>query len=131
MRARLHATGRLAGTCALAGVWLLATVAGGQPQPSGRDIYLSNCAECHQADGAGQPGDVPALIHDRVANGPPDAAAQVVLGGDGPMPNFDAQLTDAQIAAVLSYVRTSFGNSAGPVSPSVVAAARSAMAHGQ
>ena len=77
------------------------------------------------------PGDVPALIHDPVANGDPDTAARVVLGGDGPMPDFDVQLTDAQIAAVLSYVRTSFGNSAGPVSPSVVANARNAMAHGQ
>ena len=127
-----HITTRcLAGACALAGIWLAATVAGGQPQPSGRDIYQHACAECHQANGAGQPGDVPALIHDPVANGDPDTAARVVLGGDGPMPDFDVQLTDAQIAAVLSYVRTSFGNSAGPVSPSVVANARNAMAHGQ
>lgn len=128
---RLVPTAQLARACALAVLWLSPTGAGGQPPPSGREIYLRACAECHQANGAGEPGDVPSLSHDPVASGPPDTAARVVLGGDGPMPDFDVQLSDAQIAAVLSYVRSSFGNGAGPVSPAAVAVARNAMAHGQ
>ena len=127
---RLATQGRLAGACALAGDSLLASGAPALPQPPGRDVYVNICAECHQANGEGVPGDAPPLSHDPVVSGPPDKAARVVLEGSGPMPNFDAELSDAQIAAVLTYVRSSFGNAASPVSPALVTGVRNDLAHG-
>jgi cytochrome c6 len=121
---------RLVGAWVLAGACLLATSASAQPQPSGRDLYLHACADCHHANGAGAPGDYPALIHDPLVTGAPTLGARIVLEGSGPMPNFDEQLTDAQIAAVLTYVRSSFGNNASAVSPATVAGVRNALAHG-
>jgi mono/diheme cytochrome c family protein len=127
---RPNETVTFASACALAGVVLLASQVLAQPQPVGRDLYLHTCADCHQADMAGVPGDYPSLVHDPIANGPADVAARVVLEGTGAMPNFDAQLTDSQIAAILTYVRSSSGNNAGPVAPAVVAQVRDALAHG-
>jgi len=101
-----------------------------QPAPSGRDLYLHACAGCHQANGAGVQGAFPPLIHDPLVTGAPTLGARIVLEGAGPMPNFDQQFTDAQVAAVLTYVRSSFGNSSPPVSPAVVAGVRKALAHG-
>jgi cytochrome c6 len=122
---------RLAGAFVLAGAGLLTTTASSQPQPSGRDLYLHACADCHQADGAGVPGEFPPLIHDPLATGAPTLGARIVLEGAGPMPNFDDQLTDAQIASVLTYVRSSFGNRAPAASPAMVAGVRYALAHGR
>jgi cytochrome c6 len=115
-----------------AGVLTLAasSFASAQPAPPGRDLYLHACADCHQANGAGLPGEFPALAHDPLVNGAPNLGARVVLEGAGPMPNFDQQLNDAQIAAVLTYVRSSFGNRAAPVSAVVVAGVRKALATG-
>jgi mono/diheme cytochrome c family protein len=50
--------------------------------------------------------------------------AAVLLKGRGGMPNFSASLDDPEIAQVLSYVRSSWGNSAAPVSEQEVAALR-------
>ncbi|MCW5695161.1 MAG: cytochrome c [Bauldia sp.] len=47
-----------------------------------------------------------------------------VLAGGGNMPPFRARLSDEEIAAVVTYVRTSWGNSYGPVTASDVAALR-------
>jgi cytochrome c6 len=102
-----------------------------QPAAAGRDLYLHACAECHQANGAGSPGDIPALVHDPIVNGAPTLGARVVLEGAGPMPNFDQQFSDAQIAAVLTYVRSSFGNSAPAVSTATVAGVRKTLATGR
>jgi len=67
---------------------------------------------------------------------PPEVGARIVLFGlhgpiqvkgktyDNEMPALGSQLTDEEIAAVLTYVRSSFGNQAGPVSVDVVKAAR-------
>ena len=101
-----------------------------QPATSGRDLYLRACSGCHQANGAGIPGGFPALAHDPLVNGPPTAGARIVLEGAGPMPNFDQQFTDAQIASVLTYVRSSFGNSTPAVSPATVAGVRKTLAAG-
>jgi len=115
-----------------AGVLTLAvsSLASAQPALSGHDLYLNACAECHQANGAGVPGAFPALAHDPLVNGAPNLGARLVLEGAGPMPNFDQQFIDAQIAAVLTYVRSSFGNKAAPVSPALVAGVRKALATG-
>lgn len=115
-----------------AGVLTLAvsSLAAAQPAAAGRDLYLHACADCHQPNGDGVPGAFPALAHDPIVNGAPTLGARVVLEGAGPMPDFDNQLTDAQIAAVLSYVRASFGNKAPPVPAAVVTSVRTKLAQG-
>ncbi len=88
------------------------------------NLFGQNCAACHQPQGQGVPGAFPALAGDPVVKGDPRAAAWIVIHGRGGMPNFSADLSDADIAAVLTYVRSSFGNHAPPVLPATVAAVR-------
>jgi len=79
---------------------------------SGEQIYRTTCGACHMADGKGASGAgaIPAL-----AGNPRLAAAaypvQIVLTGRGAMPSFAPYLKPAQMAAVITYVRTSLGNS--------------------
>ena len=87
--------------------------------------FADNCAACHQPDGKGIEGAFPALAGDRFVLGPASPAIRIVLEGRAGMPTFKADLTDAQIAAALTHVRTSWGNSAGPVTAAEVAALRS------
>jgi mono/diheme cytochrome c family protein len=85
----------------------------------GADVYATFCQECHQEDGHGLAGRVPALAGNGavLANGPQDVI-RAVLGGIraqanyGPMPGFGTVLTDQQIADVTNYVRGAFGNTA-------------------
>jgi mono/diheme cytochrome c family protein len=91
----------------------------------GKGLYAQNCSACHQPAGQGVKGAFPALSGDAVVLGPAPAAALVVLNGRGGMPAFGPDLDDQTIAAVLSYVRSSWGNSASPLTPSVVAGVRS------
>lgn len=88
-------------------------------------VFSDNCAACHQEDGKGIEGAFPALAGDKFVLGAADQPIHVVLEGRGGMPTFKADLTDAQIAAALTHVRTSWGNSASPVTPDAVAAIRS------
>ena len=97
------------------------------PAPRGARLYEQHCARCHGAQGEGVPGLYAALAGNRaVTLDPPANAVQVVLaGGFAPatagrprpfgMPPFGAALSDTDIAAVLSHVRTSWGNAAAPV----------------
>ena len=86
---------------------------------AGHSIYLSNCASCHQVDGMGVPGHIPALAGNGMvrAAGPQDIV-QIVLGGMeargpyAPMPGLGAGMTDKQIADVANYVRQAWGNGA-------------------
>jgi mono/diheme cytochrome c family protein len=81
------------------------------PYDSGADIYQHVCQGCHMPGGRGAvgAGRFPALAHDTnlEAAGYPIAR---VLNGHGGMPWFNGLLTDAQIAEVVNYVRTHFGN---------------------
>jgi mono/diheme cytochrome c family protein len=84
---------------------------------TGEQIFRQTCQACHMADakGATGAGTIPAL-----AGNPRLAAAAypitIVLIGKGVMPGFAEYLTPAQMAAVITYVRTNFGNSyAAPV----------------
>jgi len=91
------------------------------PQPVGREIYLNNCASCHQLDGKGIAGSVPSLVANGsvLADGPQDVI-RVLLGGIeaqasyAPMPAVAADLTDGQVATVANYVRQAWGNQAPP-----------------
>jgi mono/diheme cytochrome c family protein len=89
----------------------------------GKAVYNTNCASCHQANGQGITGAFPGLIGDKVVNGPGPVVIGQVLKGKGGMPGF-AQLSDADTAAVVTYIRTSWGNKAGPVTAAQVTAVR-------
>ena len=56
--------------------------------------------------------------------GDPAKVVQVLLNGRGGMPTFRDTLSDAEIASVVSYVRTSWGNKAAPVAPALSAQVR-------
>ncbi|NKE67371.1 cytochrome c [Ramlibacter sp. RBP-2] len=93
----------------------------------GSKLYERHCAACHGARGEGVPGAYPALAGNRAVTLPVTAnLVQVVLhGGFAPatagnprpfgMPPFATLLGDRDVAAVLTHVRTSWGNRAAPV----------------
>jgi cytochrome c6 len=93
----------------------------------GKTLFAKNCAACHQASGKGIPGAFPALAGNGFVQGAPNEVATVLLKGRGGMPDFSGSLDDGEIAQVLSYVRSSWGNSAAPLSADEVAAQRSAL----
>jgi len=103
----------------------------------GRQSY-SLCMACHGPTGRGNPGIGPPLAGSEWVLGPPENLIRIQLRGlTGPIRvagreyNFAAAMpaqafqTDAQIAAVLTYIRNSWGNQASPVTPEMVAALRS------
>ena len=93
----------------------------------GKTLFARNCAACHQASGKGIPGAFPALAGNGFVQGAPADVATVLLKGRGGMPDFSGSLDDGEIAQVLSYVRTSWGNGAAPLSAQDVGAQRSAL----
>jgi mono/diheme cytochrome c family protein len=106
---------------------------------NGATVFAGTCQACHQANGEGAPGMFPPLAGSEFVNGDAGRLARIVLNGltgpvivrgatfNGQMPPWK-QLSDAELAAVLTYVRSSWGNSAGPVAPPDVAAERTATA---
>ncbi|MCE2969953.1 MAG: cytochrome c [Burkholderiales bacterium] len=89
--------------------------------PSAAKLYMDNCGGCHRAKGAGLPGVFPPLAGNGavVAPDPINVIHAVLAGlpprnGYVPMPGFAAQLTDAQIAEIANYVRSSWGNTTAP-----------------
>lgn len=95
--------------------------------PAGRALFAKNCAACHQADGRGIPGAFPALAGSGVVTGAPSELAEVLLKGRGGMPDFSGSLDDDEIADVLSYVRSSWGNRAPAVTGAEIGARRLAL----
>ncbi|WP_410211505.1 c-type cytochrome [Aquirhabdus sp.] len=79
---------------------------------SGKDVFSKNCAACHMATGMGIPGAFPALKGSKFVLGDANAVVSTVLKGRGGMPTFAASLDDDKLAAVVSYVRQSWGNQA-------------------
>ena len=108
----------LAAACVAASLPLAAN--GVEPQAA----YLDNCAACHQPTGLGIKGAFPALAGDPFVLGPADQVIGTVLNGRGGMPAFRDELSDEQLAAAISYIRTGWTNKAKPVSAADVAAAR-------
>lgn len=92
----------------------------------GAAIFSQNCAACHQPQGQGIPGAFPKLAGNTFVQGPAQQVAHTILNGRGGMPKFGEELSDEQIAAVASYVRSSWGNKADPITPDIVAAERAA-----
>jgi len=77
----------------------------------GAAIYRTICQGCHMPNGEGASGAAkfPALAHNPKLMDP-NYPAYVVANGFGGMPWFADKLSDVQIAAVVNYVRTHFGN---------------------
>lgn len=84
---------------------------GSFPQTTGKELYDSICQGCHMPDGRGATGAAayPALTNDAklAAAGYP---VYLVVYGENAMPGFGGFLNDEQVAAVVNYVRTNFGN---------------------
>jgi mono/diheme cytochrome c family protein len=103
---------------------------------AGLTVYTANCSGCHGATGMGQPGVFPPLANNPVVNGPYAKVIPIVEHGlttpitvngvkfQGTMPPWKGNLTNQQIANVLTYIRSSWGNSAGAVTLSEVAATK-------
>jgi mono/diheme cytochrome c family protein len=108
----------------IAFVCALVAAGAASAQPSGQDQFLANCSACHQPTGKGIAGAFPALAGDPFVQGDPAKVLTTVLNGRGGMPTFKAELSNEQIAAILTYVRSAWGNHGGPVTPAMVAAAR-------
>jgi len=91
----------------------------------GEKVYAANCVACHQANGKGTPPAFPPLDGSKVATGPKAGHMDIVLNGkpNTAMQSFK-QLSDTEIAAVITYERNSWGNKAGEVQPAEVKARR-------
>jgi cytochrome c oxidase subunit 2 len=81
----------------------------------GEAVYNANCAACHQANGMGVPGAFPAISGSKLATGPIDEHIKVVVNGRAgtAMAAFGGQLSEADIAAVVTYQRNSWDNKVG------------------
>ena len=98
------------------------------------------CVACHQAGGTGLAGVFPPLAGSEWVNGRDSTLAAIVLRGiDGPltvkgttyngqMPSFAGKLKDEQIAAVLSHLRSSWGNASPALAAETVAKVRAEQA---
>jgi len=99
----------------------------GAQEMDGKALFLKNCAACHQPTGKGIPGAFPALAGNKFVQGKGSEVATVLLKGRGGMPDFSGSLNDRDIATVLSFVRSSWGNQAEALSEPDVSALRDAL----
>jgi len=97
----------------------------------GEKVYAQHCVACHQPTGMGLPGTFPALSGSKIVTGSKEGQMSVVLNGvvkDGKptaMVAFGKQLSDTEIAAVVTYTRNSWANKSGDmVTPADVKAQR-------
>jgi mono/diheme cytochrome c family protein len=99
-----------------------AALAQNDKPPSGGQVFMdAHCNICHGQMGSGGAG--PAFRNNQILHVTDYVIAQILLGG-GIMPSFADKLSDQEIAAVATYIRTSWGNQAGPVNPAEVASVR-------
>jgi mono/diheme cytochrome c family protein len=111
------------------------------PMDIGKKLYGNNCATCHQASGEGAAGQWPPLVGSEWVAGSKERLADIMLAGvSGPitvkgatfsalvMPGWAGNFTDEKLADIMTFVRASWGNTAGAVKPEEVAAARAKVA---
>ncbi|MGH8829592.1 MAG: c-type cytochrome [Polaromonas sp.] len=103
----------------------------------GKQVFTANCVACHQASGKGLPGVFPPLDGSEWVTGDERTVANILLHGvigemtvmgnsfKGAMPAFQ-QLSDAELAAVASYIRAEWSNKAGAIKPELFEAERKA-----
>lgn len=106
---------------------------------TGEEIYNTRCVSCHMADGQGTPGINPPLAGSAYATGDKGQLIRIVLNGlrgertigevtyNGVMPPWGGLLNDAQLAEVLTFVRSAFDNEADRVTEEEVARVRAAV----
>jgi mono/diheme cytochrome c family protein len=132
-------TARFASSPTFAG-WAGAAAPASRPQTAatnrGAELFRVTCANCHQANGEGIAGAFPPLVTDPVvtASDPREHATIVLFGLSGrvingvhyvgQMPAWGPQLSDDEIAAIMSYERTAWGNAAPTVTTQLVASVR-------
>jgi mono/diheme cytochrome c family protein len=104
----------------------------GGANEKGAGVYARICASCHQPNGQGIPGVYPPLAGSELLQGDPSIPIRIVLHGfqgrierggkvyNGVMAAWGGVLSDEDIAAVLTYTRSSWGNSAPEVTPEQV-----------
>ena len=108
------------------------------PIELGKKLYTAHCVSCHQQSGEGVPGQYPPLVGSAWVTGNPGVVKRILLHGlDGPvtvkgatyngnMPAFGAKLKDEHVGAILTYIRSAWGNEADAVPAESVAATRKA-----
>lgn len=104
----------------------------------GQKIFSTRCSSCHQAQGQGVTGTFPPLAGSEIVTGDKGRVIRVILNGlmgevevkgvtySGVMPPWGTSLKDDEIAALLTYVRSNFGNKASAISADEVAKVRAA-----
>ena len=120
-----------------------------QPATGGLDLLRGKakfdeiCALCHNTDGTGKPNQAPPFVGSEWVTGLPARMIQIPLTGlTGPievagksmsfpasMPAMGAGLSDEDLAAVLTYIRHTFGNKASAITPEQVKAIRAKLGH--
>lgn len=111
-----------------------AAMTGAGASAAGLKVFSTNCSSCHQANGKGQPGVFPPLAGNTVVTGDPTKVIGIVKNGlsgkitvmgttyNGQMPAWKSQLSNNDIAAVITYIRSAWGNHASAVTAAQVAA---------
>jgi mono/diheme cytochrome c family protein len=105
-------------------------------QADGQRVYSQTCSACHQTTGLGIPGAFPPLAGSEWVTGDKGRLVRIVMHGltglvtvageeyEGMMPPWGGTLGDPEIAAVATYVRSSWGNKADAVTAAEVTAIR-------
>ncbi len=85
--------------------------------PIGEQVFLTHCATCHESTGVGQGVTYPALAGGEIPNGPLEVHIDLVMNGKGgtEMQSWAPQLSDRELAAVITYERNAWGNSTNDV----------------
>jgi mono/diheme cytochrome c family protein len=116
-----------------------AALAKGHEADRGAELYDDNCAACHHTDGAGSPHALPKIAgNSSVLAEDPDSLIRLVLGGGAlpgtaqapsplGMPGFGWRLSNEEVAQLLSFIRSSWGNQAPGVTAPEVARVRASM----
>jgi mono/diheme cytochrome c family protein len=102
------------------------------PAVGGAHVYQTNCSSCHQLSGQGTPGAFPPLANNPTVTGDPLKVIHIVkygltgaisVGGktyNGMMPAWGTQLSDADMASAITYVRSAWGNQGSAVTAAQV-----------
>lgn len=105
------------------------------PMVLGQQIF-NVCAQCHQSSGVGVAGSYPPLVASDYVTGDPARFSAILLNGlkgplvvngvtySGEMPAWRDLYSDEELAAVMTYVRNSWGNKASPLTQEIVAKVR-------
>jgi cbb3-type cytochrome c oxidase subunit III len=103
---------------------------------AGQMLYGANCSACHGASGAGLAGEFPPLAGNSMVTGSPDKVIATVKNGltgamtvngktySGAMPAWKGKLSNTDIADVITYIRSSWGNKASAVTEAQVEASK-------